>query len=209
VQVTQTVEQALQSIAGKYSMVYWYDGSNRDDPWKVYAANLGAWARPWVNDLNELRFGESYWISLTQVITLQLNGGAASALMAHDEPEGSVGPSGFDGNVQSPPATYYGVVQSGFNFTPAPGMPVTAWINGRPCGQGKTLQVNGEIVYTLNVFADGPGGAAGCGVPGRAVMFKVGDRSMSPVVAWDNNQLREVSLSGVHRVYLPVILKNR
>jgi hypothetical protein len=41
------------------------------------------------------------------------------------------------------------------------------------------------------------------------VTFKVEDRSISPVVAWDSDQLREVSLTGVHRVYLLVIVKNQ
>ena len=51
-------------------------------------------------------------------------------------------------------------------------------------------------MYALNVSADGPGGAADCGALGQGVTFKVEDRSMSPIVARDNNQLWEVPLTG-------------
>jgi hypothetical protein len=190
-QVTKTVTQTLLSIDGKYSIVYWYDGSDKLDPWKVYSVT----ALGWVNDLHEMKFGEAYWISVTQVITLQLGGGSASALVS-------------TANLQGPPATYYGqVLARGGSFAPMEGMTVTAWINGVQCGQGRTLDMSGQVMYTLNVLADGPGGVAGCGDLGRKVVFKVGDQVMSPEVAWDNNQVWQVNLAPVYRVYLPVVLR--
>ena len=173
-------------------MVYWYDGSEQDflNRWKVYAVT----APSWVNDLNEIKFGEAYWISLTQAITLQLGGGQVSALAAN-------------ANLPGPPATYYGQVLASGSFTPLEGMAVTAWVNGKQCGQGQTLRVNGQVMYTLNVFADGPGGAAGCGDAGRQVTFIVNSQLMSPTVGWDNNQVWQVNLLSVYRVYLPLVLR--
>lgn len=110
-------------------------------------------------------------------------------------------------DLQGPPATYYGQVMAGSGFTPIEGITVTAWVNGKQCGQGKTLKVGGQVVYTLNVFGDGPGGASGCGDTGRKVVFKVGDQVMSSQVTWDNNQVWQVNLAPQKRVYLPVILR--
>lgn len=194
VQATPLVGQALTSIDRYYEIVYWYDGSDLADPWKVYAPGLGLIA-PWVNDLSTLRFGEAYWISLTQSITLYLNGGSASA---------SDGALSF----QSPPATFYGPVSPGLGFTPTTGMPVTAWIDGKLCGQGKTQQVNGVIVYSINVLADGPGGAQGCGALGRVVSFKVGMQLMWAGHQWNNDQVWSLPLKREYRVYLPLSRSN-
>ena len=178
VQATPLVTQALASIDGSYSTVYWYNGSDSTDPWKVYDVSVP----PWVNDLSTFRFGEAYWISLTQSITLSLNGGSPSS------PNRNL-------NVQSPPTTFYGSVLAGGDFTPTAGMVVTAWINGKMCGQGTTLQNGGDIVYSVNVFADGPGGASGCGMPGRYITFAVNGQSMLPRVEWNNDQVWNVPLS--------------
>jgi hypothetical protein len=74
VQATPFVTEALASIAGSYSTVYWYDGSDTVDPWKVHDVSVPLWA----NDLSTFKFGEAYWISLTQSITLSLNGRSTS-----------------------------------------------------------------------------------------------------------------------------------
>jgi hypothetical protein len=70
----------------------------------------------------------------------------------------------------SPPATYYGQVRPGPGFVPARGMPVTAWIGDRLCGQSATLESGGQIAYVVDVVGTGPGGVAGCGIPGRALL---------------------------------------
>ena len=54
-----------------------------------------------------------------------------------------------------PPATYYGPVLPSENFTPKPGMEVFAWTGGVKCGQGITQLVDGQVVYSINVSADG------------------------------------------------------
>ncbi len=188
VQVTQSVTDALQSISGYYSIVYWYDGSDVNDHWKVYAPGVPGY----VNDLSTLRFAESYWISLTQSITLSLSGGQL--------PNQPV-------TIQSPPATYYGAVSPSSGFTPSTGLIVKAWIGGNMCGQGITQNVGGDIVYSLNVVADGPGGTVGCGAPGRIVSFTVSDRPMNSHVSWNNAAVWKVDLAAAYYIYLPLIKK--
>ncbi len=94
-------------------------------------------------------------------------------------------------SAQGPPATYYGPVLAGPGFTPTAGMLVTAWIDGNLCGQSETLEVSGQIVYTINVLAEGPGGAAGCGALGRVVTFQVGFQVMVSTAKWDNSRVWE------------------
>lgn len=66
----QPVATALQSIAGKYTLVYQYKASDTADPWKSYNPS----APPQVNDLKEMEAGFGYWIRMTQAATLTING---------------------------------------------------------------------------------------------------------------------------------------
>ena len=67
------------------------------------------------------------------------------------------------------------------------------------------------ILTSVNVFADGPGGAAGCGEHGDTVTFHVGEQLMAPTATWDDRQLWEVVLrpDDERRVYLPLAIKGR
>lgn len=179
IQETRPVAQALESIDGFYTTVYGYQSSDTADPWKVYDVNAPAW----VNDLTALEFGAGYWIHATQAVTLYLKGSGDSPLKAAE----SAG--------QSPPATYYGRVMSGNGFTPMAGMTITAAINGNKCGQGKTLDIGGQVMYTLNVFAEDPGTSNGCGAAGQNVQLMIGSTAMQPSPTWANDQALPVDLS--------------
>ncbi len=72
---------------------------------------------------------------------------------------------------------------------------VTAWINGVLCGQGQTQSLNNQVVYTLNVQPDAPGGKVGCGAAGRVVTFKIGTQAMSTSIGWDIDRVRNVPLT--------------
>ncbi len=188
VQATRPVTEALLSLNGYYTTVYGYDAQDVTDPWKVYDVS----APGWVNDLVKLEFGHGYWIQVSRAITLMLNGETLSAAWV---------------NQLNPPATYYGRIEAGPGFAPVAGMEVMAWIDGSLCGQSNTLDVNGQIVYSINVFADGPGNASGCGAPGKQIKFQVGGLDMAPPAAWSNDQLWELALRPANRVYLPLVLK--
>jgi hypothetical protein len=186
VQRTRPVTDALLSISGYYTTVYGYDVTDETDPWKVYDVTVPEW----VNDLHELEFGQGYWINVSEAVTLFLKGSAASIFQRIQwVVQAAVN------HLQSPPATYYGWVLPSPDFTPLPGMTVTAWIDGNLCGQSQTLEVDGRVAYSVNVFADGPGGAAGCGVLGLAVMFQIGSRTMTPSAVWDDSRVWKLSLS--------------
>jgi len=175
------VTETLCSLDGYYSTVYGYDAQDTTDPWKVYDVGVP----DWVNDLEVLEFGQQYWISVTRAITLRLRGSSDWGMAAD---------MGSAINLQLPPATFYGPVVPCTGFTPAVGMPVTASVGSYPCGQSETLEVGDQVVYTVNVFGDGPGGAAGCGTPGQPVTFEVASHVMAPAAVWDNARLWELAL---------------
>jgi hypothetical protein len=190
---TRSVTETLLSIDGAYSLVYHYDATEPADPWRVYGVN----APGWVNDLTSFAFGQGYWISTTQAITLYLKGGGGyQALELVSFP--------------NPPATYYGAVLSSPSFTPTVGMTVSALVNGYDCGQAQTRDIGGQVVYVLSVLADDQ--VDGCGDPGQTVSFLVNTQPMAPTVLWNNGRLRELPLSPVqvfdYTIYLPIILRN-
>jgi hypothetical protein len=167
VQGSKPVAQALASINGAYGLVYRKSLTDTLDPWKVYAVG----APTWINDLATLEFAQSYWISVTRSITLEVTGGATSAPSA----------------LPSPPMTVYGTA-------PFAGT-VTAWVNGVPCGQGATQVVNNQIVYTLNIQPNAPGGKAGCGAAGRSVTFRIGAQAMTTSIGWDIDRVWNLPLT--------------
>jgi hypothetical protein len=188
VQAVRPITDALVSIAGAYNTVYWYDGSDTADNWKVYAPQVPGW----VNDLSDLQFGESYWIYLTKSILLKLQGaGFMEPNQAPTQPE--------------PPATYYGPVLPFENFEPKEGMEVLAWTEGVVCGRGVTRLVNGQVVYTLHVLSNGQ--TTGCGKAGAMVHFQVNDYKMAAVTAWSNERVEYLALSTRTWVYIPILIK--
>lgn len=193
VQGTKPITEVLQSIAGSYTTVYSYEPTDASDPWKIYDVNVPGW----VNDLHTLRFGRGYWIRATESITLYLNADMVTAAVA-------------DRGLPTLPTTYYGAVLASQTFVPSAGMSVVAYVNGRSCGQGQTREVDGQIVYAIDVWADGLDNAAGCGMTGSRVTFQVGSYVMENTTAWDNMQVWEVALSSSlpqNSLYLPLVTR--
>jgi hypothetical protein len=190
VNATRAVSDSLRSIAGRFGIVYGYDGSDTANPWKGYNPTVPGW----VSDLNYLEFGHGYWISVTQPITLYLRGAGGTALNSI---------SGMGGY---PPATFYGNVQGSAGWTPTPGMPVTASINGKSCGSGLTRLVNGQVRFVIDVLADGWGSTAGCGTPNKTISFYVDGKKMMTTAVWNNNRWWDVPLLlPGQRMYLPIV----
>jgi len=73
---------------------------------------------------------------------------------------------------------YYGPLLPGMDFTPAPGMEVTAWVDGNLCGRGETLDIHGSSLQ-LNVSAASPGAARVRRIRTH-VHFRVSDFVMPP-----------------------------
>ncbi len=194
---TRPVTEALISISGAYETVHLYDPAVLDPfaRWQTHDAN---WPSQ-LDWLHALEFGESYWIQVSRPITLYLRGASQPGRAA--EPE-----------LLSPPATYFGPVLAGSGLIPAAGMPVTAWIDGHLCGRSQTQDVGGQIMYAINVLAEGPGVAAGCGIIGRQVTFQVNSTAMMPSAIWDDNHTSELALwpdLGLdERLWVPLVIKS-
>jgi hypothetical protein len=179
---SQPISDALASIEGSYNQVCQYEASYTDSGWKCFGVDVPSW----VNEITNLEF-DSYWVYVTEPITMHLSGGTNSIQ-----------------NIHTPPATYYGTVLSGPGFTPTAGMQVTAWIEGNHCGHGETLEANGQIVYVIHVLADNIEDTSRCGVDGRWIAFQVESRMMSRYVIWNNTQMWNLPLSQP-RIYLPLV----
>jgi photosystem II stability/assembly factor-like uncharacterized protein len=64
----RSVSDALASIAGKYTLVFEYDASAPDAPWRSYSPQVPDFA----NTLKTMRPGFGYWVKATQDCTLTL-----------------------------------------------------------------------------------------------------------------------------------------
>jgi len=183
------VAEALGSITGSYSTVYGFNSANPDDPWQVYDAN----APQWVNDLDKLKleFGNGYWISVTEPITLRLQVAGGVPLTRSTAPIAALG---IPVSRRTPPAVYYGNLPIGLG----PDISVTAWIEGKPCGTGHVLPDKepstrrDALHYVIKVDAADQGSVADCGVPGKQVSLKLRNVEVA-TVAWDNT--RPISLT--------------
>jgi hypothetical protein len=200
VQETQTITNALASIDGRYTAVANYD-PNRSDPWHTFYTDVSDPFTPLVNTLSDLEFTKAYWLYATEPVTLFL------------APELPTAQLSVSGNVQSPPATYYGWVVPTDEFTPTLGMSVTAWINGNLCGEATIESLDGNLAYTLQVEAENSlGMPKGCGVSGRTVQFRVGEWLMDYSLLWDNSQAWFHSLDSIapdsYSLYLPLVVRS-
>jgi hypothetical protein len=186
---SRPVAEALAAIEGQYTTVYGYDSQDPANPWKVYSVS----APDWVNDLKTLDFGRGYWINTSAPLTLQLKVATGTPGVQTSRP---VGPAMTEATGRRPPpAIYYGAVKPGLAFEPQPGMPVTAWIGGKMCGEGVASSDGaGGIRYLIEAAAADATLDAACGAPGRTVTFKVGTQAMAPLVPWDNSKPQELPL---------------
>jgi hypothetical protein len=184
---TRPVSEALRSIAGHYTTVVGFDPEDAGDPWKIYDLAAPAFA----NDLRELRYGNGYWINVSEPITLQLKVVSEVNPAAPSLPQ-----NGKQGtlNQRTPPALFFGSVQGDPAAQSPVGSNVIATIDGAQCGQGRTLRgPNGSLLYTVKVSSSAE--IAGCGAPGREVAFQVGSQKMTTTALWDNGRPKALDLN--------------
>jgi hypothetical protein len=193
VQGTRPIAEALVSLDGFFTTVYDWEATDPDpyNRWRIYDVTWD----PAYNTLHALTFGDTYWITVTQDISLYLKAGIDRA-------------SSPGASLLIPPATFYGPVLPGSGFAPAVGMEVLAWISHKLCGRGETMDLDGQVVYRVSVLSDEPGYAAGCGRLGQVVGFTVDGQPMAPRGRWDNASVRELPLFSKYSVYLPLIVRN-
>ena len=85
-------------------------------------------------------------------------------------------------------------------------MKIFAWTGGVKCGQGKTQLVDGQVVYSINVSADGSV-TPGCGREGGVVHFQIEDYKMVAAVPWNTDQVWYVPLSTRAWTYIPIMFR--
>jgi hypothetical protein len=198
---TRTVTQAFASLpVGSFTAVYGYSPTNTTDPWSVYLPEPAAGAA--FNDLTELHFGQGYFIYTTDTILLRLKGlspfmTTVSNTLTNAPPVELAASRWPTLSLVSPPALIYGLLMPGPGFTPAAGLTVTAWINGRPCGDGSTMVMTDGIGYGVKVRAADQARWQGCGTPGALVTFTLSApavtlRAPTPVT-WSNDAAKAVN----------------
>lgn len=94
-------------------------------------------------------------------------------------------PAGAGPATGTVPATYSGLVLAGPGFTPAAGMRVIASINSHECGESLTQLIDDQVVYSINVVAEGPGGVSNCGAADRMMLFRIASIPMAPIAIWN------------------------
>ena len=188
------VKEAFASIEGNYSTVFTYDNRDSADPWKVFDVS----APDWVNDLKSLEYGSGYWVNVSAPITLQIK---VASDVSGERPILAVGASTFSDALgrRNPPGVYYGTIQGSAGAALAPGQVITAEIDGQQCGVGTVSAAgddqNGEnLRFMVKVVATELGTGRGCGVPGKDVIFKLGETALIPSVPWDNRRPTEQNL---------------
>jgi hypothetical protein len=132
----QATAAALESISGDYSLVYGFDGTTPDQPWRVYDPSLPA-GFDYVNTLDQLQFGSGYWIYALFGTTMYF--GAPPAL----SPE-----AGWL------PVTLYGKMTQDELHTIGGGVPLYVYQNGSLKGTAMTQVLNDMTVYSIQVMLD-------------------------------------------------------
>jgi len=176
------VQAALASIEGAYTTVRGYDPATGQ--WLMYTAG----APDYANTLKVLAYGKGYEIRTTRNVLLLLRGSeeqpATTAARVLTQPHA----------FPPAPATYYGIVQGGATFAPAANQTVTAFVDGQVCGRGTTQIVGGQVVYRIDVAADGSA-APGCGAPGKTVTFAIAGHPTAPPTRWENDRAQGLALA--------------
>ncbi len=128
-------------------------------------------------------------MGVTRPVTLQL--GIPLALSGQTLAHGAV-----EGLSQlTPPAAFYGAISGPSRAAFAAGATITAWIGANACGQGVITRAgDGETRYRVKVRA-ASAELPGCGVPGQAVIFKVGNVTLAQTGRWDNRRPQALALS--------------
>ena len=185
---TQPLAQALGGSDGRFTTLYGYDSARVLSPWQLFDVDVPGW----VNDLDQLRAGESYWIRTVRPTSLPVRGpGALGAGPAQNL------------TLPPPPATYYGALPAALA-----GSEVVATVGGAVCGRSSARRQGELAVFVVHVEAAGAGQLAGCGAFGREVLVTVGGTRLT--APWRNERPQPLTpgLAGPRPdsfVYLPVL----
>lgn len=202
VQGSRSIDNAFSSIQNQYAFVYHHDRSkdNLHKRWTVYTNKL---APDWVDTLQAMEFGETYYISVTAAsdITVQFADASASERGTPAAAVGEINAASID-DLKVPPTTFYGMVLSGSAPTATFPQLITAWVGETICGQAPMQYVGNQSVYSVIVAADGSD-VQSCGENGATVNFTLGSeqqpwsellQSANISATWDSNNIWNIDL---------------
>ncbi|MEM7130154.1 MAG: hypothetical protein AAF702_27740 [Chloroflexota bacterium] len=138
-------------------------------------------APSYVNSLNQLEWGQTYWISVTEAALLEFPDSSSDDLQAAN-------------TFGNPPTTYYGNILSTDTFTPAPGLTVSAFVGQTLCGRTTTQEFDGNVVYVITIYEADGGRWQGCGQQGASVRLEIGEELGEMVVPWRSRAVEEIGL---------------
>jgi len=186
-QASQAVTLGLDSIDGYYKTVYYYDAQTK--VWELYDITLP----PILNDLDTLNFGQAYWITVTQDVTLTLS------TLSSGEPSQPME------SLPPPPATYYGRLLTGQPVL-AGNAALSVYVGDTLCGLGRMQEFDGAWWYIVNVAQAIE--KAGCGQTGAELKFKVNGQTVT-TLTWQGQQVSELDvwLAPPQRLFLPMIAR--
>jgi hypothetical protein len=76
------------------------------------------------------------------------------------------------------------------------------------CGEARTQEVDGQVIYMLMVAGNEAGVSEGCGAMGSVVTFEVGDQMQATTATWDDSAPQELNLhAAAHQTYLPLMFR--
>jgi len=181
-QTSRAVTVGLTSIAGKYQTVYHYDA--QASGWEIYDASLP----PQLNTLSTFNFGQAYWITVTQNVTLTL-----SILT-------STAPYAPQAALPMPPATYYGRLLG----APTSLTPLTVYIGDTLCATAR-METEWYLVHVL-----GADEKVGCGQAGATLLFKQNGQTVA-TQPWRGSGVNALDLYlwqvTTQRLFLPFITR--
>ncbi|HEU4324704.1 MAG TPA: VCBS repeat-containing protein [Roseiflexaceae bacterium] len=180
---------AATQIISHVSSIYGTDMTSGTTQWRLYDPALPADWAALVNDLTELRYGQSYSVHATEPVSWALRSGAPSPAIQPMAP------------ASAPPATFYG-------RAPAAGMQVEALVEGKSCGTATsvmhTLREGPSPVFVLRARAQ-VNDKASCGSTGRTVTLVLSAQKQEILrmsATWDNTRAQLVA---AHTLYVPLI----
>lgn len=194
------ITQVLTLCNGKFEAIYTLAAAGATSSLPKYIVV----APPYVNDLQEITPGQTYYIKVSEQCLLQNPTSVQSA-----DHNTTIPVPALTISATQIPATYYGIIKREGANLPV-GVPFVAQV-GEKQFVGRSLLHNGESVYTVDVPADDPTTEELEGAkPGEPVQFIIDGVVADQSSVWQPGDLREANLTVArpkYRLFLPLANK--
>jgi hypothetical protein len=191
---TRNVREALASIEGNYTAVYRPPQDKKGwTMFHVMLADKHPQLAEYLNDLDVLEFGKTYWIKVKRDTDFYFGVYDGNARLE------------ATADTELPPNLVYGYVNATDNYAPEVGTTLTAYVGDTVCGETTIDELDGQLVYKLQVTADNALNPNNCGNTGRVVRIQDGERTVGSYT-WNADQDAIMLILGKrYMIYLPLI----